>query len=114
MKTVCIMCKKEVDGGVEVVDDIVIRVIRKIKTILRVVQGNRLVVCKDCLAEHAKRRAEFEKTVVVYGVLATLIFLVLIFLSPRLPSVLSGIIFAVFIMSLALIRYVAPIGEKKV
>jgi len=117
-KKVCIICGKERKGA-QVQDDVVIRAIRRVKGALRVATNNTLVVCGGCMDEYKKKRAKFEKALVLYVVLAA-ILLVLIAVLPlisgkffSLESILFGVLIGVFIIALSLIGYMPKIAEKK-
>lgn len=96
MATKCIVCEKD-KTGTPVSDDVIIGTIRKVKRTLRVAQENRLVVCKDCLEEHKKRRAKFEAKVIRYGGFGAIVTVIFLIISQRLVSLLAGL-FVIFVM----------------
>jgi hypothetical protein len=122
MATVCVICEKE-KAGTPVYEDIIIRSIRRVKQgikgIIRrvapsllpsapsilVPQNNKLVVCKGCAQEHAKRRANFEKWLIIYVGLGGLMAVVFLILSQSLMAVFAGVVILMFMAALALLSY---------
>lgn len=114
---ICIICKKEltpaeIKGAKRVVDDVVIKTIRKIKNFLNVASNNELYVCKEHLEEHNKKRKNYEKSIVLTLVFALVIFLGLTLLPVfntgeiNINSMLLGLIVAVLLTLLnGLIKY---------
>ncbi len=117
-KNICISCKKELKGtklktAKTVVDDHLIRTIRKIKKAFNAITNNKLYVCKEDLKEHKTKRKKFEKNFILTLVLAILIFLTLVILPLILGgafnfgSVILGAVIAVLLTALmGFINYV--------
>jgi len=103
-RSICIVCKKERKGS-KVEDDMYLETMRKIKGKLNVLRNNTLVVCDECLPKAEEKRRRFEGTIMTFGVLATLMFVTFIILSPSLFSLIIGIIVAVAFMLLSLLLY---------
>ncbi|VVB66634.1 Uncharacterised protein [Candidatus Gugararchaeum adminiculabundum] len=104
VKSVCIICEKEKDGE-PLVNDYMLRFIRKIKQTLGVARNNQLVVCNDCFANHRKKREKFEKTIVQYVALGAISVVLLLVLFMRWESVIFSLLIIVFMLSLALLSY---------
>jgi L-asparagine transporter-like permease len=109
-KSICIVCKKE-KKGVKVEDDLYLEAIRKIKTRLNIARNNILVVCKDCLPKAQEKRRRFERTIMTWGVLATLLFVLLVLMSPTLQSIFLALIAGVFLILFSLISYFPRVEE---
>ncbi len=107
---ICIICQKEKKGRV-VLDDVVINSIRWLKQKLGIAAKNRLYVCEECVPEHKKRRASFEKTLVFYGAIGVIIILAVLLLSPKIGSLLVAIFFGLFVLALSLLHYVPAVEE---
>lgn len=111
MKTVCIVCKKELDkknlkDAKPVKEDGVIKGIRAIKNALKIATNAQLYVCKEHLPEQQKRRKEFEKSITITGLLAALVFIGLAAI-PLLSkgelnpgSIFAGLLIAVLLVLL--------------
>ncbi len=111
----CVDCQKEVAGkkAVKVREDKTIRVLRKIKRLFRVAKGNELYVCEDCMKEHLEKRKSFEKTMLIFSVIAALIIvllLVTIIFSGRFEiwTVLSAIFIGIFLFLFSMIFKYVP------
>jgi hypothetical protein len=116
---VCILCHKNVAGSraVKVKEDRVIRVIRKIKQLLRVAAGNELYVCEEDISKQVERRRSFEKNMLFFGILATLV--VLLFLASVVMSgtlnlwvIVSAFFMGAFILLFALVFKYVPAIEN--
>ncbi len=112
---ICIVCQKNVEGkpAVPVKEDFVIRSIRRAKTFLNIAQNNELFVCEDDLEAHRKRRKEFERSLVLFGVLAAIVVIVLLatlLMSGTLDIIafLSAIAIGLFILLFAFVFKYAP------
>ena len=116
MARYCVVCFKEKDGF-PVYDDFVIRTIRGIKRSLHIAKNNTLVVCKDCLEEHRKKRKNYEKTLVVHIVIAGVV-LVAFVLAPILTSgfspvaILLGIFLAALIVGMAVFSHHPKMADE--
>lgn len=109
-KSICIVCKQE-KKGTEVEDDLYLETMRKIKTKLNIAKNNTLVVCKDCLPKAKEKRRRFEKTFMTWSILATVLFLMLIVMSPTLQSLFYGIAAVIFFILFSLISYFPKVEE---
>ena len=99
MAKVCVDCQKEVNGkrAVKIKEDRIILALRAAKRALKISRENELYVCEECLTKHEKRRKSFEKTMLIFAVVAALIIVLMVFtiiLSGRLElwAILSGIL----------------------
>lgn len=112
VKTVCVVCKKE-RNGLLIVDDPVIKTIRKIKARLGWLQGNRLVVCEDDVDAALAKRARFEKYLMWCAMLALGMLLVLTFTSrAMLFGLLAGIFGGLLVMLMPVAAYYPQIDGK--
>ncbi len=91
----CIICQQDVvtSKSAKVKDDFVIRAIRKIKSTLRISQGNELYVCEKDLITHREKRKKFERSVVIWSTIALLLAVIIVGL-PLLTGRLTVEIFA--------------------
>ncbi|MEW6328889.1 MAG: hypothetical protein AB1468_02105 [Candidatus Micrarchaeota archaeon] len=105
---ICIICQKQRKGR-RVLDDVVINCLRGLKRKLGIAANNELYVCEECVPEHRKRRASFEKTLVFYGAIGVIIILAVLLFSPRLGSLLVAVFFGLFVLALSLLHYVPAI-----
>lgn len=118
MAKVCIICEKEVQHGHAVQDDFVIRAIRKVKQRLNMARNNVLVVEEGCLEEYRKRRAKYERDVVIRVVFAAIILLVFVLLPIfttgfSVWATLLGLVLAGMFMALSLFSHFPKIAEQK-
>jgi len=118
MAKVCIDCQKEVAGGraVRVKEDRIILMLRAVKRALKISKENELYVCGDCIEIHEKRRKSFEKTMLIFAVVAALIIVLMFFtvvLSGRfeLWAILSGILIIVLLALFSIIFKYVPATE---
>jgi hypothetical protein len=110
---ICISCQKDVQGkkSYPVQWDRFLKLILAVKKALRIAQGNELFVCEDCLAKHQERRRSFERSMVLAGVLAGIIFLLLIstfVLKGTFDAwaFFAGIVLSLVVLLFPLFRYV--------
>ena len=131
MATVCVICEKE-KAGTPVREDVIIRSIRRVKQGFKgileriapsllpsapgilVPQNNRLIVCKECAPEHAKRRANFEKTLIMYVGLGGLMAVLFLILSQSFMAVFAGAVILAFMAALAVLSYWPSLEEGRV
>jgi hypothetical protein len=104
MPTVCIICEKEKHGE-RISDDIVISTIRAVKAKFGWAKNNTLVVCSDCMQEHKKKRATFERRIVWYGGLGVIFAALLMLVSFSLPAIFGGLIIVAILVFTALLSY---------
>ncbi len=116
---ICIVCQKDVEGksAVPVKDDAIIRSIRKVKSAFNIAQNNELYVCEDDIPVHDKRRKEFERSLVLFGVLAAVVVILLvltIIMSGRFDifAFISAILIGLFILLFAIVFKYAPALDK--
>ena len=116
---ICIDCQKDVSGmrAVRIKEDRIIGFIRKVKTAMKIAKGNELYVCEDDLPKHLERRKSFEKTMVIFTVLAAIIVLLLlvtILLSGRIElwTVASAILIGVLLLLFSLVFKYVPAVEN--
>jgi len=114
-KSICIVCKGEKKGN-RVEDDMYIETMRKIKNRLHIATNNTLVVCNDCMQKAEEKRRRFERTLMIWGILATLFFVMLILISHNLMSLLLAVIVSIIValvfMSIAFLTSYFPKVEK--
>jgi len=111
--TACVICSKENVQGALVIEDVIIRIIRAIKSRFGIAKGYKLVVCNDCEKEYEKRRKTFERNLILYGGLGVVIALILMFINFSIGSFLSGLLLFLVLIIFALFKYVPKI-EKEV
>jgi hypothetical protein len=109
-KSICIVCREEKKGS-KVEDDVYLDTIRKIKNKLNIAKNNTLVVCDDCLPKAKEKRRRFERTLAMWALLATLLFVMLVMISPSLMSVLLGLLAAVVFILFSLVLYFPRVEE---
>ena len=116
---VCIECQQDVTGkkAAKVKDDHVIQFIRSIKRAVRLSKENELYVCEADLEKHNKKRKSFEKTLLIFGVLAAVVVLLMVgslLLSGKLniTILIYSILMGVFIILLAVLFKYAPATEQ--
>lgn len=128
---VCIECEKNVEGikAVKIKEDNVILAIRSIKRALKASKENELYVCEEHLKKHIERRKSFQKSLVLFGVAAVLVFvlgLISMVLSGNFSILgfLAAIVIAAFLILFAVIfkytpdvesssLYLIPVAEEK-
>ena len=104
-KMVCLVCKQE-KQGLPVMDDQVIRLIRRIKSRLGVARGNVLVVCEDDVEKALAKRSRFERYVMLLALLgAVMLVLALLGAKSLLAGITVGMLSAGFVVALALLIY---------
>jgi len=112
VKGVCIYCgaeknsKPQLVQGYPIKEDYVINAIRWIKRKTKTEQGNRLVVCKKHAEEHRKKRADFERRLIMYGGLGVIVMLILLALTLSIGSFVAGLLLLLFFLLMAHIKYV--------
>lgn len=116
MEKVCIICTEKKDGY-PIEDTQIIRLIRKVKRKFSIAQNNKLVVCKEHLEDYKKKRQDFEKRVIVNGILGALFFAIAFFiplLSGRLDitSFFVALVLTGFLMLLSLLIYIPPLEKE--
>ncbi|MCX6770052.1 MAG: hypothetical protein NT051_05245 [Candidatus Micrarchaeota archaeon] len=102
MARICIICEKESASGRKVADDLVISFLRWVKKTTNTAKNNELVVCPNCIEVHSKKRAAFERNIVIYIVFAGIIFVVVALL-PLFSGKFSLGAFAIGIVMAAII-----------
>jgi len=120
-KKVCVVCRNEIKGeAYRVKEDSAIRFIRSIKTKLRIAQGNELFVCEKDYKKHIERRKGFEKELIIYTIIAAVVFVLLGFMPMLAGSFnIGAFLGALFVSGMILLlfvvfKYVPAIEEKKV
>lgn len=115
MAKVCVDCQKEVNGkrAVKVKEDRIILALRAAKRALKISRENELFICEDCFEKHEKRRKSFEKTMLIFAVVAALIIVLMVFtiiLSGRLElwAILSGILIIALLAVFSIIFKYVP------
>ncbi len=117
MATVCIICEKET-GGRRVMDDFVIRAIRKVKSALRIAKNNTLVVCPGCIETYASKRTKYERDLVMHAIVGGMVLLLFALLPifttgfSLLPILLGLMLFAL-IMALSVFSHCPKLEEKR-
>ncbi|NYZ77005.1 hypothetical protein H0O02_01675 [Candidatus Micrarchaeota archaeon] len=112
---VCVDCQKEISGkkAVRVREDRVIVSIRWLKRLFKVSKENELYVCEEDMKKHAERRKSFEKSMMIFAVLAAMIFLLLlasIVISGRVEfwTILSAIAIVLLLLFFSLLFKYVP------
>lgn len=109
MAKVCIVCYQE-KSGTPVLDDAVIRAIRAAKQRLNMAKGNMLVVCEGCMEQYRKKRAKYERDLVMHVVLAGIVLLVFV-LAPvfttgfSITAVVLGLVLSALIVGLSVFSH---------
>jgi len=104
-KTVCIVCRLEREG-IPVADDVFISTVRKLKSRLGRLAGNRLVVCPDDIGKAQQKRGRFEKYLMWCSILAFAVLLVLTLSSRTMAfGLLAGVVAGLFVMLMAMVSY---------
>ncbi len=116
---ICIVCQKDMEGKpvVPIKEDAIIRTIRKVKQSLNMAQNNELCVCEADVPAHEKRRKEFERSLVLFGVLAAVVVVLLVatlLMSGRFDifAFLSAIVIGLCILLFAILFKYAPALEQ--
>ncbi len=120
VKRVCIVCEKEVKDNdfVRVKDDVIITTIRKVKTLLRIVKNNELVVHQECEQEARKRRTQFERRL-LFSVLFSAFIVVSLNVLPLLAGkfslnvLLTSLVLAVFPPIIVILTSYFPALERR-
>lgn len=117
-KKACIICLKEVESGTPVEDEPLIIAIRKVKQRFNIAKNNELVVCQNDMEEYLKKRKKYETNIAIYSVIAAIVVGAFIFLplflgTFSLPSIITSIGFALFIIILPIISSYTPALSKK-
>jgi hypothetical protein len=110
----------------KVKEDLIIKTIRNFKQFFRIATNNELFVCEEDLEKHNKKRKDFEKSIVFFGVLSAAVVILLIgtiLLSGRFDvfAIFSAFLIGGFILLFAVTFKYAPAiemdptarGEKK-
>ncbi|MGV8176965.1 MAG: hypothetical protein ACP5NX_04140 [Candidatus Bilamarchaeaceae archaeon] len=119
----CIICQGELkseSGAARVKEDGVIKAIRAVKQALKLAKNHELYVCADHMAEYSKKRKAFEKDILIYSIIAALVFLGFTILpllngTFTLGLLVMALLVAVFILLFAVIfRYVPSLEAPPV
>ncbi len=112
---VCIECEKSVEGtkAVKIREDNVIKAIRAIKRRLGAAKENELYVCEEHLKQHIERRKSFQKSLILFGIAAVLVFVLgllsmIISGNFSLIGFFAAIIIAVFLILFAVVFKYTP------
>ena len=106
---VCIVCSGKLRGH-PIVDDYLIKAIRYIKRRLNIEQGNRLVVCEGCIVQHRKKRADFERGLLMYSALGLILAVLLLFFNFSLGSLATGMMILLMFIILAHVKYAPKVN----
>jgi len=111
----CIECEKNVEGmkAVKIREDNVISAIRKIKRALGASKENELYVCEEHLKKHIERRKSFQKSLILFGIAAVLVFvlgLISMILSGSFNIVgfIAAVIISIFLILFAIVFKYTP------
>lgn len=103
----CIVCGKPVTGlkAVKVKEDPILGFIRSVKRALKIAQENELYVCEGDLKVHQQRRSEFQKSMILFSIVASVVVIAVI-----AGAVLSGTLnlaalFASFLIAVMLVIF---------
>jgi len=111
-KEVCIVCRKP-KKGYPVEDDPVLMIIRGVKQRFGWAKGNRLVVCSEDLETARKKRARFEKYLMLYGLFAFALILVTFLTARSITGFFWGAAGAIFLMVLSIPIYYPKVDAPK-
>jgi len=106
----CIVCEAD-KGGFPITDDAVIASIRAVKKKLNMAKGNTLVVCNSCVEPYKKKRSDFEKALVQYGLLGAFLLLLLVAVplfiggNFNFATVATALLLALLIFAFSIFRY---------
>lgn len=106
----CIVCEGE-KSGYAVREDAVIKAIRAVKQKLNMAKGNTLIVCHSCVEPYKKKRSEFERALVQYGLLGAFLLLLLVVVPLligggfNLGTVATALLLALLIFAFSIFRY---------
>jgi uncharacterized membrane protein len=117
---ICIECEKDVSGkkAVKIREDRIIQAIRKVKEITRTAQGNELYVCEEHVEQHKTRRKKFERSILIFGILAGVVVVLLVgmlLMSEKFDIILFiySVLIGVFILAIAVIFRYCPGMENE-
>lgn len=116
----CVVCQKDILSGraAKVKEDRIIRGLRKIKQMLNIARNFDLYVCEGDFQKNNERRKQYEKNVILYTIIAVIVFVVLVglpLLGGRFNFVLllsSALLSAVIVLFAFLFKYV-PATESQ-
>ncbi|MGC8662322.1 MAG: hypothetical protein ACP5RT_00870 [Candidatus Micrarchaeia archaeon] len=112
MANYCIICGKE-KKGFEVKEDYIIKSIRWFKkNITKNEEGNKLVVCKECLPKYIKYRNKFVLREIIYLLLGFLFLIFGLIISFKVSTLLISFVIIVFLYLLSLISYMPELKQK--
>jgi len=108
---VCIICEKEVAGGMRVEDDFVIRAIRSVKRRFGWAKNNELYVCHGCHDAYRKKRANYERDLAIHVILAAVVLVATAALPLfgggfNIASLVLGVLLAAIIIGLSLFSHI--------
>ena len=98
----CIICQKETTGNaLRVKEDFIILGIRRAKQAFNIAKNNELYVCESDIPVHQAKRKNYERDLVVFSVIAAIVFVALIVI-----PVLSGKFNIIYIVSSVFLSFV--------
>ncbi len=104
-KSYCMICGKE-KNGIEIEEDNVIRVMRRLKEMMgKKPNVNRIVVCSACYPEYKKHRKKFISRERIYIALGVIFLLLGLVVSGRLSSIIVGLAVLLLMYLLSLLNY---------
>lgn len=103
----CVVCEKPIAGlkAVKIKDDAVLILIRNVKRALRIAQENELYVCEADLKKHQQKREEFQKTVILFSILASIVVVAVLAGALLSGTVNLVALFASFVIALMIILF---------
>jgi uncharacterized membrane protein len=118
---VCIICQKDIAGksAVPIKEDAIIKTIRSFKQFFHIAANNELYVCADDMIVHEERRKSFERSMIFFGVISSIVVILLIgtlLLSGRFDifAFVSAILIGIFILLLSIVFKYSPAVEKDI
>ena len=116
---ICIECEKNVEGmkAVKIKEDNVIAAIRKIKRVLGAAKENDLYVCEEHLKKHLERRKSFQKSLILFGIAAVLIFVLgiismVISGNFNIVGFIAAVVISIFLILFAILFKYTPDVES--
>lgn len=112
MVKACYICGLEKEKGYAVKDDAFISLIRSIKKRLGIAKNYSILVCDGCKETYDKKRKNFERTTILYLVIAFIASGALLLLRFSISSLLIGLsLFGLFVFFL--LPYYVPSIERE-
>jgi uncharacterized membrane protein (DUF485 family) len=104
---VCIVCEKSVVGlkAVKIKDDPILNLIRDVKRATHTAQENELYVCEADLKSYQQKRNDFQKSLILFSILASVIFVVAVAGALLSGNVNPVSLFVAFLIALTIVLF---------